>query len=309
MSKDARFFIFLCALVLCAGPHAVGAETQLFRPSPQIPARTVLSSSQFYWYETANFVITNAPTAEMAREFGEAAEAYRRDLALLWTGEVMPNWSGKCSINATVGDYGANGDMTCSYYRGEVYGWKITVQGTRERILDSVLPHEISHTIFASYFRRPLPSWLDEGAATSVEHLSERTNYRRMLLEFVDPAIRRAIPFNRMVEMKTYPEDPKDFFPLYAQCNSVAEFLIGQGGNRRFFTFAKDGLDSNNWNAAVHKHYGYDNLGDLQVVWIRWVGEGFPDVASYEPVLVRNRRVQPIERNPIPVFEQIVAGL
>jgi len=313
VSKEARFFpglqagslrfqVILFGVFLCTAVQAVGAETQLFRPTSRIPTRIVLSSSQFYRHETANFVVTNAPTEEMAREFCEVAEAYRRDLAVLWVGEVMPDWSAKCPIRLKVGNYGASGDTTFTFNSGEVYGWVMNVQGTRERILDSVLPHEISHTIFASYFRRPLPRWLDEGAATSVEHISERSNYRRLLLGYVDPTVRRAIPFNRMVEMQEYPQD---FYSLYSQSNSVAEFLIGQGGHRRFIVFAKDALDSNDWNAAAYKHYGYDNLGDLQVVWIRWVGEGFPDVTSYEPALARNRRIQ----DSIPKFEPMIAGL
>jgi len=307
---DARFFISLLGLVLCATSPTHGAETQLLRPSFAVPTRIALSSTSVYRYETANFTITNAPTAEIAREFGEAAEVMRRELAMLWLGRELPNWSAKCPISVKVGkNFGASGDTTFTFNRGEVYGWDMNVQGTRERILDSVLPHEISHTIFASYFRRPLPRWLDEGAATSVEHISERSTYKRMLLEFVDPAVRRAIPFNRMVEMQEY---PKDYLPLYSQCNSVAEFLIGQGGNRKFIAFAKDGLDSDNWNAAVSRHYGYDNLGDLQVVWIRWVGKGFPDLASYEPVLARHRQTQNLRQNLIPKFEPfepVIAGL
>ena len=310
MSRDARFIISLCA-ILGVAIQAAGAETQLLRPSSvQIPGRIVLSSSQlpqFYRHETTNFIITNAPTVEIAREFGEAAETLRRELAILWLGQEMPNWSGKCPINVKVGNYGASGDTTFKFHYGEVYGWDMNVQGTRERILDSVLPHEISHTIFASDFRRPLPRWVDEGAATSVEHISERSNYRRLLLEYVDPAVRQAIPFNRMVQMQEYQEG--NVLPLYSQCNSVAEFLIGQGGNRRFITFARDALDTNDWNAAVYKHYGYDNLGDLQIVWIRWVGEGFPNLSSYEPALIRNRRVQSIRQPVIPKFEPMIAGL
>ena len=336
MSKEARFSGSLRALgsvvlfyaLIYGASSAIAAETQLLRPTSKtvvsensariaanIPSSISLVSTKVYRYETRNFVITNAPTEEMAREFGETAERCRRELALLWLGQEMQNWSEKCPISVKVGELGASGDTTFTFNHGEVYGWEMNVQGTRERIADSVLPHEISHTIFASFFRRPLPRWIDEGAATSVEHISERSNYRRMLLEFVDPSVRRAIPFNRMVEMKEY---PKDFLPLYSQCNSVAEFLIGQGGNRRFVEFAKAGLDSNDWNAAVRKYYGYDNLGDLQVVWIRWVDEGFPAVDSYEPAFVRNRRLSsqnasPVlaenKRNPIPQFETVAVGI
>jgi len=309
VSKEARFFILLGVVLWTVNP-ILGAETQSLRPSLAVPTRISLGTTPVFRYETVNFTIKNAPTAEIAREFGETAEALRRELAVLWLGQEMPNWPKKCPISVKVGKhFGASGDTTFTFNHGGVDMVEMNVQGTYERILDSVLPHEISHTIFAHYFRRPLPRWIDEGAATSVEHISERSTYRRMLLEFVDPTVRRAIPFNRMVEMQEY---PKDFLPLYSQCNSVAEFLIGQGGNRRFIAFAKDGLDTGDWNAAASKYYGYDHLGDLQVVWIGWVGDEFPDLASYEPALLRNRRVQSLRQNLIPKFEPfepVVAGL
>ena len=336
MSKEALFSGSLRALgsvvlffaLVCGTNLAAAAETQLLRATSKtgvhensariaanIPANISLAPTKVYRYETRNFAILDARTAEMAREFGETAERCRRELALLWLGQELPNWPEKCPISVRVGELGAKGEASFTFNQGKVYGWEMKVQGTRERIMDSVLPHEISHTIFATYFCRKLPRWLDEGAATSVEHISERSNYRRLLLEYVDPAIRRAIPFNRMVEMQEYPDH--DVLPLYAQCNSVAEFLIAQGGNRRFMEFAKTGLDSDDWNAAIRKHYGYDNLGDLQVVWIRWVGEGFPSVDTYEPALARNRRLTPQnattilaenESNPIPRFEAVTVG-
>lgn len=317
MSRDARFALeertfcrSILVSLLCVffgvgfvALEAVGAaELNVHRPSSlsggRAPmSRVSLSATRTHRFETANFVIENAPTEEMAREFGTTAENCRRELAVLWIGQEMPNWSAKCPIRVKVGSLRAAGDTTFTFNRGEVYGWKMNVQGTRERINDSVLPHEISHMIFASYFRRPLPRWLDEGAATNVEHVSERMNYRRMLLEFVDPNVRRAIPFNRMVEMQEYPDD---YLPLYSQCNSVAEFLIGQAGHRQYVAFAKDGLENGDWNAAVRKHYGYENLGDLQLVWIHWVANEFPPVSNYEPALARARKVQQSESGSQP---------
>ena len=67
---------------------------------------------------------------------------------------------------------GAGGATTFQFQDGEVFGWRMSIQGSRERMLDSVLPHEITHMIFASHFRQPLPRWADEGGATSVEHAS-----------------------------------------------------------------------------------------------------------------------------------------
>ena len=96
----------------------------------------------------------------------------------------MPTWAEPCPITVQVGDHmGAGGATSFMFERGEVYGWRMTIQGSLERVLDSVLPHEVTHTIFATHFRRPLPRWADEGACTTVEHASERAKQQTMLVD------------------------------------------------------------------------------------------------------------------------------
>jgi hypothetical protein len=224
-------------------------------------------------YETPNFII-ETKNPDQARQYGDAAERFRRDLAIEWLGEEMPRWGDRCPITVNVGRrLGAGGATTFLFDHGEVFGWRMTIQGSHERVLDSVLPHEITHMILASYFRQPLPRWADEGASTSVEHISERTRHRKMLLEFLQT--QRGIPFNAMFAMKEY---PSDIMPLYAQGFSLSEYLIQQGGKRRFLAFLKQGLDDERWADAVSHHYGYSNLGMLQNAWLGWVSQGFPEI-------------------------------
>jgi len=180
-------------------------------------------------YRTANFVV-EAPTPAIAQQLGQAAEACRRDLAIEWLGREMPNWSQPCPITAQVGDHlGAGGATSFVFEHGEVFGWRMTIQGSLVRILDSVLPHEVTHTIFATHFRQPLPRWADEGACTTVEHASERAKQQNMLVDFLRTG--RGIAFNRMFAMKEY---PRDVMPLYSQGYSLARYLIAQGGRRKF---------------------------------------------------------------------------
>lgn len=222
-------------------------------------------------YRSANFIIRN-PDPQFARQMGEAAESYRKQLAVLWLGKELPNWSRPCPVTVQDGPgLGAGGQTTFIFDRGEVYGWEMAIQGSRERLLDSVLPHEITHMILASHFRRPLPRWADEGAATSVEHISEREKHRRMLIRFLQG--RRGIPFNRMFAMEEY---PRDIMPLYAQGFALADYLIQEGGHWRFVQFLETGLNDGDWHAAVRKHYRYEELGDLQKQWVAWVGQGYP---------------------------------
>ena len=226
-------------------------------------------------YRTQNFVVT-APTPQMAEQIGRQAETFRRDLATLWLGKPLPNWGQPCPIRAQVAEnLGAGGATSFMFDKGEVFGWTMQIQGSLERILDSVLPHEVTHTIFASHFRRPLPRWADEGACTTVEHASERTKQQQMLVSFL--RTNRGIPFHSMFAMKEY---PADVLPLYAQGHSLASFLIQQGGRQKFLNFVAAGLEGEQWPTVTKQHYGFGNLAELQNSWLNWVRKGSPAIQS-----------------------------
>jgi hypothetical protein len=218
-----------------------------------IVAATLAASASAAGYRTANFVI-EAPTERLARLIGDAAEQYRHTLAVEWTGRPLPRWS-----------------RPFVFDRGEVFNWTMTIQGSEERILDSVLPHEITHTIFASHFRQPLPRWADEGACTTVEHPVERARQHKMLIEFLTTG--RGIAFPEMFAMREY---PADVLPLYSQGYSLARYLIERGGRHKYVSFVGDGLAGDDWAGALERHYGVDDLATLQHVWLAWVKQGCP---------------------------------
>ena len=222
-------------------------------------------------YMTDNFVV-QAPTRAIAIEIAEAAERYRHDLAVEWLGKAMPQWTAKCTIVVRVGrNLGAGGATSFVFDDGEVFGWRSTIQGSRERILDSVLPHEILHTIFASHFRAPVPRWADEGACTTVEHASRRAKQHKLLIEFL--RARRGISFDRMLSMKQY---PRDVLPLYAQGYSLSQFLLYAGGKQRFLSFVGGGMQTGNWPMTVLSHYEIGSIRELQDRWLDWVKAGSP---------------------------------
>jgi hypothetical protein len=220
---------------------------------------------------TANFIVETDDPA-FAQQVSQAAEKYRRELAISWLGEAMPNWAQPCVMTVQAAPHlGAGGATTFQFQDGEVFGWRMTIQGSRQRVLDSVLPHEITHMIFASHFRQPLPRWADEGGATSVEHASERNKYRQMLSTFLRSG--RGIAFNQMFAMMDY---PPDYMALYAQGYSLAEFLIQAGGRQAYVKFLDDGMKTDDWSAAVERHYAVKDLGGLQNTWLAWVRQGAP---------------------------------
>ena len=226
-------------------------------------------------YETANFVV-DAPTAECARQVAETAEQCRHDLAILWLGNLLPDWQEKCPVKVLVGNtLGAGGKTSFIFENGNVFDWDMEIQGPYDKIIDSVLPHEITHMILASHFRKPIPRWLDEGLATSVEDKSEKENYRRMLRHFLQSDVQRCFPFNEMVAMKEYPSDA---MPFYAQGFSTVEYLLEYGRqfdtneHRRLVQFTQSAMHSGDWKSALQEHYDIQSLGDLQTSWIQWVG-------------------------------------
>jgi len=222
-------------------------------------------------WQTANFVV-HAPTQAFAQQVGAAAEQYRHDLAVAWLGKPLPgNWSQPCPITCNVGTTGTGGVTSFRFENGEVVGWRMNIQGSRERILDSVLPHEVSHTIFASHFRRPLPRWADEGAATLVEHEAELQHQRTHLAK-----VRRSrgwIPLNRLLTLTQYPQDMRDVLTLYAEGWSLTDFLVQQRDRQTFVAFI-GAAHQQGWNGAVTAYYGMQGVEDLETQWTAWMDAG-----------------------------------
>ncbi len=225
---------------------------------------TIPSIARAATYRTPNFVV-EAVTSEIAATIGEAAERNRKELAELWLGVSLPKWYRKCDLKVRIANVGPGGSTTFSFDQGEVFGWRMYVQGNLREVLKSVLPHEINHTIFASYFRRPLPRWLDEGAAVSVERGSERTRMKTLLQRNLQAGVR--YPLRKLFEFKAY---PKNVLLLYAQGFSVVEFLLEDGGHRVFMQFTghllRHGPDS-----ALKKFYAIRDAEHLEAKWLRWI--------------------------------------
>lgn len=281
----------------------ISSRTPAERAVPWLRIGLILS---IFWscgatYSTPNFVVT-APTAEFAKQVGDLAEQYREQIAIEWTGKTLPRWYKPCPISVKVGQLGAGGATSFCFDRGEVFGWKMNIQGTEERILDSVLPHEVSHTIFACHFRRPLPRWADEGAATLVEHESERRR-QQMLLDQVIQTSKR-IPLKQLLSMKEYPKEMQQVLTLYAEGYSLANFLVQQGGKARYLKFLQDAHDRN-WDEAIARHYGLKNTDNLEKEWTGWIMAGSPplprrDGAQLADAGKRRKPNDPVVRSQSP---------
>lgn len=224
-------------------------------------------------YQTVNFSVT-AARSDVAEQVGKAAEVYRRQLAVFWIGKPLPNWSRPCRVTVSEGALGAGGQTTFQFVRGEVLNWRMEVQGTLERILDSVLPHEINHTIFACHFRRPLPRWADEGAATLFEHRSEQLKQLALLNEVIRNRD-EMISLQDLLSMKEYPKGQRPMLTLYAQGYALADFLVQQKGRHAYLKFIADG-EGGGWEEAIRMNFDHDGIKSLEKNWRGWVLAGMP---------------------------------
>jgi len=224
-------------------------------------------------HETRNFRI-NAPDVETARLVGAAAEHHRSRLGALWYGHAIKNWGAKCDVTVNVNDrVGASGSTRFRFVKGEVYGWRMQVNGSLERILDSVVPHEVNHTILACWFRRKVPRWADEGCATMVEHESEQHRQTQHVEHLMREG--RRIPLRVLLSMTRYPSDNRQLMALYAQGYSLTRFMIEQHGHRRFLQFLND-AKHRGWDKAIESYYEAPNNEGLEQRWAQWVIAGSP---------------------------------
>jgi hypothetical protein len=223
-----------------------------------------ISASMGAQFRTPNFTV-DAPTAEIAKKIGQYAEHYRKEKAIQWLGREMPQWPEPCPIEVTVTMNGAGGATSFAFDRGQVLGQNMHIEGSYERLVNSVLPHEVTHTVFAYYFRCPVPRWADEGGSVLSEDDVERGRHDRMVRDKLNAG--RAIPLRRLLPLKDYPNDMENVMSLYAEGFSVTDFLVSQSSRPEFLKFIADGMRSG-WDDAAKVHYQYENVNALEEAWL-----------------------------------------
>ncbi len=215
-------------------------------------------------FRSANFAV-EAPSREVAAARGRAGRG------LPDAASPGPGWATSCPpgahlarsrVRLTAGE--AGGLTSFGFNQGRVTDQSMTVEGRLDRILASALPHEVTHTIFASYFGGPMPRWADEGASLLSEDERERHRHDQIAVDLL--ARRGELPLARLFVIEDY---PKDLMSFYGQGYSISRFLIEMGGRPRFLRFVRDGL-KDGWDPATRIHYQLANVRELDRAWRSW---------------------------------------
>ena len=158
---------------------------------------------------------------------------------------------------------GSGGATTFQFDEGRVRDQSMVLEGSLDLVLSSVVPHEVTHTVWAQAFGDPVPRWADEGAALLGEDGEEQAKHGQLMQQMLDKPS-RLIPLRRLFAMKEYPDD---VMVLFTQGYSVTRFLVDRKDRPTFLNFIRAGLE-NGWDKAVQSHYNFQDVEELEDAWL-----------------------------------------
>ncbi len=215
-------------------------------------------------FRTTNFHV-HAADPQVAKLIGQWAEYYRKEKATLWLGREMPTWGRPCPLHVTVSMQGPSGATSFQFGQGQIMDMNMQIQGNLERLVRSVLPHEITHTVFAYHFRQPVPRWADEGGSVLSEDDKERQHHDQLVRGIISRG--QKIPLRTLFGLKEY---PAQVMSLYAQGYSMSDYLVKRSNRQHFLNFVARGMYSG-WDKAVQEFYGQRSVEELEQGWLQFL--------------------------------------
>jgi RNA polymerase sigma factor (sigma-70 family) len=248
-----------------------------------------------------NFIV-ECEEPRCARLVAEMAELHRKRIAEQWLGKELPKWTKPCKIHVKIKAEGAKGATTMAFDDG--ISLSMLLQGPLDRILADTLPHEVTHTVMATHFGKPVPRWADEGIAMMSESPEERTRHLRQAGELVNhvfdnrlvrpnPVAIGMFPLKDLMPMRSFPDNPLYAEVLCVQGHSLASFLVERSDRATLLGFVKDGMEGD-WNKAAAKHYGFRDLDEMESLWRQSLAPAIPAAPpKKEPTAMSFKGVQP----------------
>lgn len=215
-------------------------------------------------FRTTNFHV-HAADPQVAQLIGQWAEYYRKEKATLWLGREMPTWGQPCPLHVTVSMQGPSGATSFRFGQGQILDMKMEIQGNLERLVRSVLPHEVTHTVFAFHFRQPVPRWADEGGSVLSEDDIERQRHDQLVRGIINRG--QKIPLRTLFGLKEY---PAQVMSLYAQGYSMSDYLVKRSNRQQFLNFVARGMYAG-WDKAVQEFYGHRSVEEMEQAWLQFL--------------------------------------
>ncbi len=262
----ARAALFAALTGLCAGVVPAAAQPPIHRSPVESAAEAGLD--EYGECRTANFVVSGT-TRRIARRFADRAEKHRKELAKAWLGKELPDWAAPCRVDLQLTG-GRLGGVSTFDFSNTSSAWspvRITLSGPADAILSNSLPHEVTHTMLADHFRRPLPRRADGGTAILCEGDAVQRRFDRVAREM---GVRwELFPISYLFALREYP--PRiDVF--YAEGYSITRFLVARKDRPTLLTFLQIGMNGD-WDSAAKTCYGFNSLQEMQQAWLETLRE------------------------------------
>jgi hypothetical protein len=140
------------------------------------------------------------------------------------------------------------------------------IKGPLDRLIASVLPHEVTHTVFAYHFRQAVPRWADEGGAVLSEDDTERGRHDVIVRNILNRG--QHFRLRQLFNIRQYPPSGEKVMCLYAQGFSVSDYLVKRGGRPTFLRFVGMGIQGQ-WDQAAQACYGHRSVEELEEAWLK----------------------------------------
>ncbi|MEW4567753.1 hypothetical protein AB1L88_07790 [Tautonia sp. JC769] len=254
----------------------VGARPSAFVVRGQSePGGVPKTSGTWQILETENFRILHVDPA-LARQLAQRVETIRRDLFRFWdrAESEAPAWSPRCDLylypdgstfaRMTGQSAESPGFSTLDLSRGRVVSRRINLRADADRLLDAVVPHEVSHVVLADLFpNQQIPRWADEGMAI----LAEPTDAQSARLADLDASLSAGRVFRTGPLMGASGPNDRDWDLFMAQSASLTRYLVQLDSPARFLAFVRAsqrlGLEP-----ALKTVYGFEDAEDLHARWL-----------------------------------------
>ena len=240
-------------------------EQLIGRPGPPL--------GNWQTFMTANFRIFHNDEP-LARKAALKAENARRSAAKRWSGtEPASPWTPKCDLylyptaevfaNLTQQSRESPGFSTVKLEGGRVTARVVKLRADNAKMLDAVLPHEVTHIVLADLFpAQQIPRWADEGMAVLSEPESEQT----LRIRDLATPIRNDVVFQLEVLMTADYPGGNHWALYYAQSVSLTRYLVGIGTPRQFVEFVR-ASQARGIDVALKENYGIEGVAQLESRW------------------------------------------
>jgi hypothetical protein len=155
--------------------------------------------------------------------------------------------------------------------------FRIDVRASRSDWDTAILPHELTHVLFAQRFSgHKLPAWINEGTALLADPPSKQALHLRDCRRAVSDGT--ALNLSKLLTLTDYP-DRREWPAFYGQSLSLVKCLVERESSQAFVEFVDTSLNQD-CATGLREVYGIQTIDQLQQIWSQYESKYDPRLAQ-----------------------------